>query len=647
MTLDAYRDTFRFAARYWLLSPSLFGLMMVARIASNLVDIFVPLASGALVDTLASGGGDLTTALRALAHLIGLVVAFHALRTIVAWAIIYVSSRAMEALVRDAFARVQRFSSDWHANSFAGATVRKITRGMWSFDQLSDTLLFGIFPAAVVVIGVTTLLVSRWPLLGGVVAIGIAVYLSISVSLLIYWIAPAGQAQQRLDSALGARLADSLAGNQVVKDFAAETREDASLAGLTREWRQAARLNWNRDNTTGFFQSLTLIAMQAALLGTGLILWSRGSFSTGDVVSVIGFQGLLNAYLRDFGQHVRNVQKAVNEMEDVVGFDVRAPDIVEAPNARSLRVTAGEIVFEDVSFTYPNSQRPLYQKLKLTIGSGERVGLVGASGAGKTTLVKLLQRYYDIDGGRILVDGQDIALVTLASLRRAIGVVAQEPMLFHRPLGENIAFGRPEANPSEIKQAARRAHADVFIDRLSGATARWWASAASSSPAANVSGSPSPAPSSPIRRSSCWTKPRRRSIPCRNIISAPRSRNSRMDARPWSWRIAFPRCGGLIASSSSRTAASSRTGRTRNSCASRTASIGGYSRRKRAPPTSSTNGSTPSIEQARSSTKRNNADPAAARRPCSAKMRRRLRVVRGIGVVFRHFCDHAAADERQ
>jgi ATP-binding cassette subfamily B protein len=468
MKFNSYRDTFLFAARYWLLSPRLFSLMIVARIASNLVDIFVPLASGALVDTLASGAGDLNAALRALAHLIGLVVAFHALRTIVAWALIYVSSRAMEALVRDAFARVQRFSSDWHANSSAGATVRKITRGMWSFDQLSDTLLFGIFPAAVVVIGATTLLVSRWPLLGGVVAIGIAIYLSISVSLSIYWIAPAGQAQQLLDSALGARLADSLTGNQVVKDFAAEGREDAAFAGLTREWRQAARLNWNRDNATGFLQSLTLIAMQAALLGSGLFLWSRGGLSTGDVVSVIGFQGLLNAYLRDFGQHVRNVQKAVNEMEDVVGFDSRAPDIVEAPNARSLRVAAGKIVFAEVSFSYPTSQRPLYEKLNLTIRAGERVGLVGASGAGKTTLVKLLQRYYDLDSGRILVDGQDIAHVTLASLRRAIGVVAQEPMLFHRPLGENIAFGRPEGRPSEIEQAARRAHADVFIDRLSG-----------------------------------------------------------------------------------------------------------------------------------------------------------------------------------
>jgi ATP-binding cassette subfamily B protein len=468
MTLDSYQNTFRFAARYWLLSPRLFGVMVVARIASNLVDIFVPLASGALVDALASGSGDLSGALRALAHLIGLVVAFHALRTIVAWALIYVSSRAMEALVRDAFARVQRFSSDWHANSFAGATVRKITRGMWSFDQLSDTLLFGIFPAAVVVIGATTLLASRWPLLGGVVAIGIAIYLSISVSLSIYWIAPAGQAHQRLDSALGARLADSLAGNQVVKDFAAETREDVSLARLTRQWRQAARLNWNRDNVTGFLQSLTLIAMQAALLGSGLTLWSRGSFSTGDVVSVLGFQGLLNAYLRDFGQHARNVQKAVNEMEDVVGFDVRSPDIIEAQKARSLRVAAGEIVFEDVSFTYPKSQRRLYENLNLTIRAGERVGLVGASGAGKTTLVKLLQRYYDLDSGRILVDGQDISLVTLASLRRAIGVVAQDPMLFHRPLGENIAFGRPEGRPSEIEQAARRAHADVFIERLSG-----------------------------------------------------------------------------------------------------------------------------------------------------------------------------------
>ena len=468
MTLDAYRNTFRFATRYWLLSPRLFSLMIVTRIGSNLVDIFVPLASGALVDTLASSGGDLTVALRALAHLIGLVVAFHALRTIVAWALIYVSSRAMEALVRDAFARVQRFSSDWHANSFARATVRKITRGMWSFDQLSDTLLFGVFPAAVVVIGATTLLVSRWPLLGGVVAIGIAVYLMISVSLSVYWISPAGKAQQRLNSALGARLADSLAGNQVVKDFAAETREDVSFAVLTREWRQAARLNWTRDNTTGFLQSLTLIAMQAALLGSGLILWSRGSFSTGDVVSVIGFQGLLNAYLRDFGQHVRNVQKAVNEMEDVVDFDGRAPDIIEAQNARSLCVSAGEIVFEDVSFTYPKSQSRLYEKLRLTIRAGERVGLVGASGAGKTTLVKLLQRYYDLDAGRILVDGQDIALVTLASLRRAIGVVAQDPMLFHRPLGENIAFGRPEAKASEIRQAAQRSHADVFIDRLTG-----------------------------------------------------------------------------------------------------------------------------------------------------------------------------------
>jgi len=159
-----------------------------------------------------------------------------------------------------------------------------------------------------------------------------------------------------------------------------------------------------------------------------------GSLSTGDVVSVIGFQGLLNAYLRDFGQHVRNVQKAVNEMEDVVGFDVRAPDIIEAKRTLATRLRRRNRIRGRV-LRLSNVATPPVSKLKLTIRAGERVGLVGASGAGKTTLVKLLQRYYDLDAGRILVDGQDIALVTLASLRRAIGVVAQDPMLFHRPLG--------------------------------------------------------------------------------------------------------------------------------------------------------------------------------------------------------------------
>jgi ATP-binding cassette, subfamily B, bacterial len=202
------------------------------------------------------------------------------------------------------------------------------------------------------------------------------------------------------------------------------------------------------------------------LLGYGLVMWSRDILSTGDVVALMGVQGLLNAYLRDFGQHLRHLQKSVNELEDVVAFAERAPDLHEAPDARPLRLRKGEIVFDAVRFSYPKAATPLYDNLNLVIRPGERVGLVGASGAGKTTFVKLLQRYFDVTGGRILIDGQDIAHVPLASLRQSIGLVAQEPILFHRPLRENIAFGRPDATRAEIVEAARRAHADLFIERL-------------------------------------------------------------------------------------------------------------------------------------------------------------------------------------
>lgn len=464
--MSAYFQTLRFAAVYWLLSPRLLAVMLAARVTSNFVDVFVPIASGRLADAVAMEPRALAPALDALAVFIGAVLCFHLLRYFVVFCVCQVTARGMSALVRDAFARVQRFSADWHANAFAGATVRKITRGMWAFDTLTDTLIFGILPAAVVIVGVSGLLLLRWPLLGLVVIVGIAAFLSISVGLSLFWISPAAQISQRLDSAVSARLADSITGNQVVKGFAAEAREDHSFARLIDEWRTRTLTSWYRSEATGVLQALALITMQAVFLGCGLLLWSRAQMTTGDVVSLIGIQGLINGYLRDIGQHVRHLQKAVNEMEDVVAFAAETPEIADAPNARPLRVGAGEIVFDAVTFGYPGMTRPLYEDFSLTIRPGERVGLVGASGAGKTTFVKLLQRQFDPNGGRILIDGQDIAHVTQASLRRAIGIVAQEPILFHRPLGENIAYGRPQSAPPEIAEAARLAHADIFIDRL-------------------------------------------------------------------------------------------------------------------------------------------------------------------------------------
>jgi ATP-binding cassette subfamily B protein len=175
---------------------------------------------------------------------------------------------------------------------------------------------------------------------------------------------------------------------------------------------------------------------------------------------------VIHAYLRDVGMHINNLQRSVNDMEELVAIHDEAIGIVDAVGARPIDIQGGRIVFDDVTFHYGGHRAPLYDGLSVDIRAGERIGLVGRSGSGKTTFVKLVQRLYDVSGGSILIDGQDIADATQQSLRSQIAIVQQEPILFHRSLAENIAYGRPGASMAAIEQAARLANAHEFILRL-------------------------------------------------------------------------------------------------------------------------------------------------------------------------------------
>ena len=153
-------------------------------------------------------------------------------------------------------------------------------------------------------------------------------------------------------------------------------------------------------------------------------------------------------------------------MEYVVLFDQASLDIDDRPEAEPLTVKKGGVEFDDITFTYANQLAPTYKNFSVEIKPGEKVGLVGHSGSGKSTFVKLLQRLYDVDSGEIRIDGQNVSYVTQESLRQSISMVPQEPILFHRTLAENIAYGRPDATFEEVVDAAKRAHAHEFIDRL-------------------------------------------------------------------------------------------------------------------------------------------------------------------------------------
>jgi ATP-binding cassette subfamily B protein len=296
--------------------------------------------------------------------------------------------------------------------------------------------------------------------------VGALVYVAMIVALSVNYIAPAARLSNAWDTRIGGTLADALGCNAVVKAYGAEDREDARLADVVARWKRRTARTWYRHTLAGTGQNVVLLAVRTALIAAGLWLWWTGQATPGDVTYMLTTYFVVHGYLRDVGQYIHNLQRSVNEMDELVELHATPLGITDRDDAVPIRITAGEVRFESVGFHYGAHETPLYRDLSVTIRAGERVGLVGHSGSGKTTFVKLIQRLYDVTSGRILIDGQDVAAATQQSLRSEIAIVPQEPILFHRTLAENIAYARPGASQAEIEHAARLANAHGFIARL-------------------------------------------------------------------------------------------------------------------------------------------------------------------------------------
>jgi ATP-binding cassette subfamily B protein len=461
-----FRLVFGFCLAEWRRQVPLIAGIAAAMMLATVCDSLIPIFAGRLVDAVAPRGAGLATAERAIGGLLLLALGAQGGRFVGFWTLTRATTAIMQRIVGETFHRVQRYSSDWQASNFAGATVRKISRGMWAYDLFADTILLGFFPAFVMLVSVTLLLGLRWPAMGAAVAVGAAAYIGLAATLTLRYVAPASKLANEADSRVGAALADSIACNAVVKSFAGETREDARLAQVTELWRARTYLSWMRGTRSGTAQGLAVVLLQATVLGLGLWFWSQGRATPGDIAYVAATYTVIQGYLREISMHIRNLQRAVNDMEDMAIFARQQPDVADRPGARPFQPGRGVIEFDHVSFRYRGQSSPLYRDFSLVLSGGERVGLVGQSGAGKSTFVKLIQRLHDLDGGEIRIDGQNVAGLTQESLRSAISVVPQEPVLFHRSLGENIAYGRPGASQREIEQAAIRAHAHAFIMAL-------------------------------------------------------------------------------------------------------------------------------------------------------------------------------------
>jgi ATP-binding cassette subfamily B protein len=459
----AFARTLAFAGRLWLRRRHLLAALVALVLTSTAADVSIPVVTGRLVNAVSEGASPWGF----FAVLLGLGAVSIAAKVLSYFTVIELTVPTMRAAEAEAFARVQRLPAAWHANAFAGSTVRQITRGAWALDDMADVLFLAILPSTLVLCGtIGTLALFRWEV-GLVAFLGAAIFVALSLTLTLRWVAPAARLSNAQDSRVSGALADAVTSNAVVRAHAGEAREEARLDRVLAKWAHRTRRTWRRGTWSGLAQDGALWLLRAAVLGGALVAFARGAAGAGEIAFVVSALGMLDGYLRQIGNHVRMLQKSVNDAEELVDLMAATPERdVARPPAVALPPRAASLAFEHVHYQYEGAATPLFSGLHVAIPAGQKVGLVGRSGSGKTTFVKLIQRLHEINEGAITLGGVDIARVPLADLRRQVALVPQEPILFHRSLMENIAYARPEATAAEVREACARAGAAEFIERL-------------------------------------------------------------------------------------------------------------------------------------------------------------------------------------
>lgn len=303
-------------------------------------------------------------------------------------------------------------------------------------------------------------------MLAALLTVYMVVMIVFSVTLVLRYAGPAQEAYANAQDDFGAHLADSIGGIVTTKSYAQEKKEIERFNDLSAKLRKFNLAAYLRGNTTSLIQRALLGGMLTMLLGGGTWMFLNGQATLDDMAYLVLAHTILQSYMRNVGDHIKNLLTSSYDLHAIIALMREEPAVPDKPNAQKLHVERGEIDFSDVTFTYPGKDKPVFDHLSVRIRAGERIALVGASGGGKSTFARLIQRLYDVSSGDVTIDGVSVSDVTQESLRSSIAVVPQEPILLHRSIKDNIAYGRQDATFDEIREAAKQAHIDEFIMQL-------------------------------------------------------------------------------------------------------------------------------------------------------------------------------------
>ena len=373
-----------------------------------------------------------------------------------------VGQDATRRLAVNVFSHLHQLSMRFHLSRRTGAVTKVIERGTKSIDTMLYFLLFNIAPTVIELIAVSAIFWAKFGI--GLVAgtlVMVVTYI-IFTQRVTDWRAKLREEMNDLDTQTVSRSVDSLLNFETVKYFNAEAREATQYGRVAEAYANAAIKSENSLALLNVGQSLITNLMMAGAMGFTVWGWSVGRFSTGDVVLVNTLLAQLFRPLDLLGMVYRMIRQGLIDMEAMFKLIDTPAEVFDAPGAPALVVSGGELRFEDVTFGY-DVERQILNGISFTIPPGGTLAVVGPSGAGKSTIARLIFRFYDVSGGRITVDGQDIRDVTQASLRSVIGIVPQDTVLFNDTIGYNIGYGREGAEQDAIEAAARGAAIHSFI----------------------------------------------------------------------------------------------------------------------------------------------------------------------------------------
>jgi ATP-binding cassette, subfamily B, bacterial len=457
---------FNLYVRYWkrwpLLTVGSFLFSLILALQATIVPLFVALVLGRLISTHTIDVGLIIVA--GFFQLVMVLLGYLSDK----WALQALHLNVEKALYEDCFEYLVYQDYAFFANRFSGSLVTQASRLVKSYTAFTDTIFFDLMPQ----------------LVGVLIALGVMIYYSapIGLSVLVIWLISicvvALFALRRLsirreavtkESEQVGELADTITNALTVKTFAAESREIQRYHHINmlrgslflRSWHRAVRNGWIIQSVCALLQMIVFVGGILAVAHHSL------GIATFLLFQVYIFRIIYNISNSSF--IARQLEVVAGDGEEMVQLLEQAPLVQDSPIADKSRIKNGVIVFQDVAFHYTDnvgSAQPLFENFNLEIKSGEKVGLVGPSGGGKTTLTRLLLRFRDIQEGAIVIDGQAIRTIKQQDLRRAIAYVPQEPLLFHRSIKENISYGKPSATDAEIIAVAKKAFAHDFIQEL-------------------------------------------------------------------------------------------------------------------------------------------------------------------------------------